>query len=248
MNNVCPNCQAVYVVQPKDVGRRIKCKRCNVPLVVDANGLRLDDGSPIGSAPGAETPMVTASTEPLIEEAMPTVIGSKPLPRQPDNNLLIALESYGIDASTLIFSLGAFFAIVFLFFPLIDQASAARKRANLTVLDIESKLKDLELEEKGDKATEKEKELRQKEKKEELKEIQRLELDARLAEVEATKNNHMNRYGMLFGYLLLAFGAIGFISNPNPGIKRTVGAIVICTQMVLIFLLFTTSSGVSSFR
>src|SRR5438552_18664756 len=42
MNNACPTCGAVYAVAPKDIGRKIKCKKCNTALMVDDTGLVLD--------------------------------------------------------------------------------------------------------------------------------------------------------------------------------------------------------------
>lgn len=45
MNNTCPNasCGAVYTVTAKDVGRKIKCKKCGIALRVDDSGLVEDD-------------------------------------------------------------------------------------------------------------------------------------------------------------------------------------------------------------
>ena len=38
MNNACPSCGAVYAVTAKDIGRKIKCKKCSSALRVDDTG------------------------------------------------------------------------------------------------------------------------------------------------------------------------------------------------------------------
>ena len=46
MNNNCPSCGALYNVASKDIGRRLKCKKCNSALTVTDAGLEMDDGGP----------------------------------------------------------------------------------------------------------------------------------------------------------------------------------------------------------
>ena len=47
MNNACPTCGAVYAVTTKDIGRKLKCKKCSTALAVTDAGLVVD-----GSAAG----------------------------------------------------------------------------------------------------------------------------------------------------------------------------------------------------
>ena len=49
MNSACPTCGAVYAVTPKDVGRKLKCKKCHTALAVTDAGLVVD--TPSASAP-----------------------------------------------------------------------------------------------------------------------------------------------------------------------------------------------------
>ena len=49
MNSACPTCGAVYAVTPKDVGRKLKCKKCKTALAVTDAGLVVD--TPSASAP-----------------------------------------------------------------------------------------------------------------------------------------------------------------------------------------------------
>ena len=56
MRNACPTCETVYAVTPKDVGRRIVCKKCGATLVIDDDGFRV------------ETPPRPAEPMPLREE------------------------------------------------------------------------------------------------------------------------------------------------------------------------------------
>src|SRR5688572_25569716 len=43
VNNTCPTCGAVYNVAAKDIGRRIRCKKCATGLTVSDAGLELDE-------------------------------------------------------------------------------------------------------------------------------------------------------------------------------------------------------------
>src|SRR5580692_8446560 len=49
MNNACPNCGAVYAVTARDIGRKLKCKKCSSALIVTDAGLVLD--GPVAAAP-----------------------------------------------------------------------------------------------------------------------------------------------------------------------------------------------------
>ena len=55
MNNACPSCGAVYAVTAKDVGRKIKCKKCSSALRVDDDGLVMD--GPAAARLPAATPV-----------------------------------------------------------------------------------------------------------------------------------------------------------------------------------------------
>src|SRR5436853_399181 len=60
MNTACPSCGAIYAVAAKDIGRKIKCKKCGTALKVDDSGLVLDTPTggapPIPATPAAATP------------------------------------------------------------------------------------------------------------------------------------------------------------------------------------------------
>jgi hypothetical protein len=51
-------------------------------------------------------------------------------------------------------------------------------------------------------------------------------------------------WGMFAGYLLLAIGAIGYLHPRQPTTRRVVGAIIICIQVLFVFLIF---AGVNFF-
>src|SRR4029077_15955569 len=58
MNNACPTCGAVYAVTSKDIGRKLKCKKCSTALVVTDAGLVVD--APTATAAPA-APVATAA-------------------------------------------------------------------------------------------------------------------------------------------------------------------------------------------
>src|SRR5882757_1790236 len=58
MNTSCPTCGALYNVAAKDIGRKLKCKKCNTSLIVTEAGLVVDSGT--GSAPASAPAPVSA--------------------------------------------------------------------------------------------------------------------------------------------------------------------------------------------
>src|SRR5690349_19401608 len=51
MNNTCPTCGALYNVASKDIGRRIKCKKCSAALIVTESGLEEEGAAAPASSP-----------------------------------------------------------------------------------------------------------------------------------------------------------------------------------------------------
>src|SRR5262249_42489687 len=103
MNNTCPECEAVYTVAAKDVGRRIACKKCRTPLIVTERGLERD---------------ATAAAD--IDDAE----------RRPGAGFFERLRNLA-DVPTYLFGAGAFLVIYFLFAPLIDAAKVARREGDI---------------------------------------------------------------------------------------------------------------------
>src|SRR5262245_53262265 len=128
MNNLCPGCQTAYSVQPQHVGRRITCKKCGAGLVVEEDGLHMTSPPP-PPAPPEENPL-TVEAPPPVEEVTPRIVR----PRQSlDLSAAIRLffQNYGEALSTFLFGAGTLLVIVFVFLPVLDQATVARAQARV---------------------------------------------------------------------------------------------------------------------
>src|SRR6185437_926688 len=128
MNNMCPTCGAIYNVAAKDVGRRIKCKKCEASLLVGPNGLEPDDGATVLPQRAAAAPHAPAAPATLPDDDFdaepPRRRRDRDMGRRPRSSFSPAevLARVG-GVSTLIFGFGAFLVIVFLFLPIIGNAA-----------------------------------------------------------------------------------------------------------------------------
>src|SRR5206468_131012 len=126
MNNSCPSCGAIYNVAAKDIGRRIKCKKCQTALIVTENGLEVDQ--PVVPAAAAAPAAPLFDDEDDGDEVVSTKKGKDRGRRYagpPGPSLGERLEKVG-GIPTLIMGFGAFLVIVFLFLPIIGSAAVSR--------------------------------------------------------------------------------------------------------------------------
>jgi predicted Zn finger-like uncharacterized protein len=142
MNTSCPTCGAVYNVAAKDIGRKLKCKKCNMALKVTDAGLELDGGT--GTAPPAESSKPAPVAAVVEDEGDEEVVVKKKkgkYERGPRTNPLVAVG--GIP--TVLFGFGVFLVIVFTAMPIIGMAGTARANAYVDKLKLErdQKLKNL---------------------------------------------------------------------------------------------------------
>lgn len=236
MRNACPTCQTVYAVTPKDVGRRIVCRRCESALVIDDDGFRLE--TPPAPPPPPE-PM--PSREERAREEKPREERPRrplPEPREPREPLWSKVRPY-LDGPTVAFTAGVFLVIVALFMPLIGKAKVERRQAFITEerLNTDDLIKQL-------RAAKTPNEERIKKIEEDWqKRREALELDVKYAELGNQLGTYWDRYWLLGGFLLLGFGAIGFMRDNQPLIRRIVGAVVITAEMLLVFTSTLTNCG-----
>jgi predicted Zn finger-like uncharacterized protein len=229
MNNTCPQCQAVYNVQSKDVGRRIACKKCGARLVVDPTGLVYDTGGSATATPGV------AVAQPADDDDLGS-LAPTPRPRRGGGGMMAGFSL--IDVPTWLLGAGAFLVIVFLFRPLIDQAIVASTDAERERITLNEDIA-RETFEKQEKKSETEIKARNDAAKKAADSLKEVQQDVSRARIDAKQNSTWNLRGMTLGFLLLAVASIGYLSSPNPGIRRTVGAILLVSQLVLIFTVFT---------
>jgi hypothetical protein len=224
VNKQCPGCQTAYNVSPADVGREFSCFKCNAALVVQKDGIRLA-GSP---APPTQA-IATPAASPAQPEPAATSAGGR-------NDFRRLAGRLG-DAATWMFGIGAFLVIVFLFFPLINQAKVARAKAAVQAGQLREDRMERELKQKKE-VSPADEELRKKARESWAKQKDRLQEDADELGLDARQSEYWYTWGMMFGFLFLAAAALAYLNPAQPTIRRVVGAIVIIAEVLLIFIKF----------
>ena len=231
MNKLCPGCNTAYNVSTPDIGREFACFKCNAALVVRKDGIRLASATTAAPTVGAEPAFPNIEPEPRVTR----------IPRRGGMDSFQRLVGRLGDAATWMFGFGAFLVIVFLFFPLINQAKVARAKAAIQAGQLREDRLERELKQKmQDKkdVTPADEELRKKARESWVKQKQRLEDDAEELNNDAAQSGYGYTWGMMFGFLFLAAAALGYLNPSQPTIRRVVGAIVIVAEVLLIFLRF----------
>lgn len=221
MNKQCPGCQTAYNVSSADVGREFPCFKCNAALVVHKDGIRL------ANAPGPQAQVT----------AIPAGSASQPETASDVGNGWRRWRGRFGDVATWTFGVGAFLVIIFLFFPLINQAKVARAKAAVQAGQLREDRMERELKQKKD-VTPADEELRKKARDNWAKQKDRLSEDADELGLEARQSDYWYTWGMMFGFLFLAAAALAYLNPAQPTIRRVVGAIVIIAEVLLIFIKF----------
>ena len=240
---MCPSCGAIYNVAAKDIGRRIKCKKCGAGLEVGESGLEVEDA---GAA--APLPAKSASDADFDEIGAPRKKRDRQ-PAGPGLNPMELLAKIG-GVSTLLFGFGAFLVIVFLFMPIIGNAAVERVSAAKEKLEQErdGKIKKLipkgkRLEELTSDEQKKYAEDAEKIRKEYEKPLSDAEDDARYERISNKRSRWMEMYGMMFGFLFLMVGSLGYMKPEHTLMRRLLGTIVLGVQVIIIFIIFSAMGG-----
>lgn len=244
MNNVCPTCGVLYNVAPKDVGRRLKCKKCSASLKVTDDGLELDGGAG-GAPPGDEA----ALPEPDRDERRDEDPEDVPRPRKKRKWAgrepgFHPIERLG-GLPTVLFGAGVFLVIVFISFPIIGRAAAERAAAYKERLenDREQEKLDLRPRKPRNEWTEAE---RQKVDEETPKvearyaqKIERAELDAKSTRIANVRDGWLEAYGLMFGFLLLSFGCLAYLRTEQPLVLKIVAGTILTLVVLVLLAKFT---------
>jgi hypothetical protein len=246
MNNSCPTCGAIYNVASIDVGRKLKCKKCNAALKVTDAGLELDSGGTGTSAPAPaaaeDDPKPKKSSradddddfddEPVVKKGK----GNKYA--RSGGNPLAAIGG----VPTILFSFGVFLVIVCIAMPRIGEAANDRARAYVDKLDLDQKAKLEALMPKGKKEsdlTESEKNKINEDGKKIIEDYDKLikeaKTDAKRTEIANRRDVWFERYGLMFGFLLVSFGCIGYLRTEQPLTLRIVAAVILGAMMLAMF-------------
>ena len=229
MNNACPTCGAIYNVAIKDVGRRIRCKKCGIGLEVHESGLEIETPNP----PEADAPEVEGDE---FEAPRPR---KERRPAGPAFNPRELLAKIG-GIPTLLFGFGAFLVIVFLFMPIIGTAAVDRAQGASERVDLQWKTKEREMtrEKKSSEEIGKAREEFYKKKDKES-----LEEDVGYERISHKRSRWMEMYGMMFGFLFLMAGSIGYMGPEQSLMRRILGTVVLGAQVIIIFIIFSAMGG-----
>lgn len=229
MNNACPTCGAIYNVAIKDVGRRIRCKKCGAGLEVHESGLEIETPNP----PEADAPEVEGD-----EVEAPRPRKDRRLAGPAFNPRELLAKIGGIP--TLLFGFGAFLVIVFLFMPIIGTAAVDRAQGASERVDLQWKTKEREMtrEKKSSEEIGKAREEFYKKKDKES-----LEEDVGYERISHKRSRWMEMYGMMFGFLFLMAGSIGYMGPEQSLMRRILGTVVLGAQVIIIFIIFSAMGG-----
>ncbi len=243
MNNACPGCGAVYAVTSKDVGRKLKCKKCSMALVVTDDGL-------VADTPAVAVPATPADEFDTGDEVG---VGTKKKARRYSTGgagLGEMIAKVG-GIPTILFSVGVFLVLWFTFMDPISEAAVARaqlaekkirleQQAELKKLLPKGKTNPMELE--GDEK----KNFEEKAKKineDYNKRAEEAKDDAAMTSVDVIRGIRFDKYGQMFGFIFLAFGCIGYLRTEQPLVMRIVAATVLSLMLLMVFSLATGGCG-----
>lgn len=235
MNSLCPSCGTEYAVATKDIGRRLKCKKCGTALRVGESGLVVDEA---------------AATDEPAAAAPPPV----PAPRRSAQGAGVAewLAKIG-GTPTLLFGLGVFFVLYFFFQNTLSVASANRAEGGYDRVKLEESIeirklregKDLEsLSPEARNEFEKDytKKKRDIEKKYE-KPLNEANDDKEYAKIGSKRSPLLDNFGLMVGFILLAFGCIAYMRSDTHLLIRIVGGVILTLMMMAVFAKFSGCRG-----
>ncbi len=241
MNNTCPSCGVLYNVAEKDIGRRLHCKKCHVPLKVTDNGLETDTASPL---PPSAMPVASVGPDDDLV-----------LPQPPRRRLPVSSRSVGVILAPIggvpgvLFATGIVFVLFFTFMMRLGDASNLRAAEYRNKLALEKDIKIRKLLPKGkiDPSQLEGNELtrfndeRKRIEDEYLPLLLQADEDRRATEIGNKRLRLYEGYGQLLGFILLAFGCLGFALNNDVALLLRIVAAIILVGMAL--GLFNSATG-----
>ncbi len=268
MNNACPSCGAVYAVAAKDIGRKIKCKKCGSALIVSDAGFVLDVPTASPPPPAAAVAVVAEVEDDFDtgddDEVVTSRRGKKDKKasggRGGADLGAIAGKLGGLSGlveklggmSTILFSFGVFLVIFFTFMTKIGEAANQRADAYLSKLEGEMEVKKAGLL-KNKSASPKEEDIKKmmdEEKKiseEYLPKLIEAEQDAKATHTSNIRGKWSDRWGTMIGFVFVAFGCIGYLRTEQPPlVLRIVAAVILSVMMIVVFSSYSGSDSGSS--
>lgn len=226
MNNTCPNCGVLYNVAEKDIGRRLKCKKCRAPLAVTEAGLVPDEAAPAPVPDDGHSLDAEPDHEPRPRRGVPSL------------DLAMLAPVGGIPG--VLFASGVTVVLFFTFLQVLSAASDLRaaEYPKKVALAEEIEIRELlpsDKKDPGELEPDKRKDYDDKKKKIEDRYAVRkkvAEEEKRATEIGNKRSRVYEGYGSMFGFMLLAFGCLGFLLTQAALLLRIVAGIIL-TGMVL---------------
>ena len=257
MNNACPSCGAVYAVTAKDIGRKLKCKKCSSALIVDESGLVFD----APAAPPASRPAVAvAEVEDDFDNDDDEIVTRKGKKakrgagssREGGPGLGALLAKIG-GIPTILFSIGIFLVIWFTFMSKIADAHAKRDGARTMKLDAEAEAKAKDKLPKG----KTELTMSEDERKKYMDEVKKIleeympqmteaENDAKISKIDSVRSLYWDRYGTMFGFFFVSFGCICYLRTEQHIVVKYVAGAILVLMMLVVFISFLGGSESST--
>ena len=216
----------------KDIGRKLKCKKCSTALTVTEAGLEVDGGT------GSKTSPVPAMIDDDEGDDAPLVKKKGKYERGLGGNPLAAVG--GIP--TVLFGFGVFLVVVFTSLPIIGIAGTDRATAYADKLSNEMKVKQDALTPKNKKPADitdaertKMREDSDKIAEDYAKKINDAKLDAEGTKIANRRDVWMERYGLMFGFIFVSFGCIGYLRTEQPAVLKYVAGIILVFMMMVMF-------------
>jgi len=239
MNNMCPTCGAIYNVASKDLGRRIKCKKCGTSLEVRESGLEIED-------PNAPPAAKLAPAGDLIDDEPEAPRKKRDRDRRPSgpafNPMELLAKVGGIPS--ILFAFGVFLIIFTGFQQSIGKAKIDKRQAAVEEGQADMNGRQRLYDEKKDKSSKDEDDLkRAKEDWEKKKKV--LEEEKVISELANKRSGYVDAYVLMFGFLLIAFGCLGYMIGDYGTVLRVVAAIIVAA---MVLALFKASAGVSEYK
>jgi len=242
MNNTCPTCGAVYNVAMKDVGRKIKGKKCSTALRETEKGLEEEDGRGPSDDPKPAAVVEADDRDDRDDDDRPAKKAKREkAPRGPGVDPMAALSAIG-GPSTIAFGFGVFLVIVFTALPIIGTAGTDRANAYVDKLKLEQATKVKALIPKGKKLTELSADELKKYDDETKKinddfekQIADAGLDAERTKIGNRRDVWMEMYGLMFGFIFVSFGCIGYLRTEQPLVLKIVAAVILGIMMIIMF-------------
>lgn len=239
MNAACPKCGVPFTLGPEHMGSQFACPKCQSVLVARQDGLHLVNAPQApAAAPARAAPAGGGATMYTAAAGGESAAAATPRSRRGAVMGEAALSYAKSNVMTLLFWAGSALAVIFLFLPLIDRVKVMRLQAKMDAEEQSIRRVEQEVARRTD-ASSSEKDAIKK-RREEWDKTGRTEMsrDVEDAGVSQRTNAYWYLWGMMFAFLMLAISSIGWLDPQQVKGRRVVGAIIICSILLLIFISF----------